>query len=317
MDFSTALPTFLITLREGVEAALVIGIVLAALKQAQQTRFVPWVYGGILVGLVASALLGISFSQGLQALEALNPLYVPVSQPLLEALLGLVAVAMLTWMLLWMTRQARQLKGEVTGSVQTVLQSEAAGWGVFSLITITVLREGFESVIFILAQFQQGWVPVLGAIAGVIGAVIIGILLFGLGVKINLRLFFQLMGTFLLLIVAGLIVGVLHHFDDAIAALAQIHPQYQALCFWSSQSHPGSCLLGPQIWNAASWLPERQFPGIVLKALFGYRQSLYLGQAVAYSLFLLVTGRQYYQSLVNPQPVAVPSAVAEPASDQT
>lgn len=299
MDFSAALPTFVITLREGVEAALVVGIVLACLNKAQQSRLNQWVYAGVGVGIAASVLVGVLFTWVIQGLGTANPEYTPVIEPLLEAVFCVIAIAMLSWMLIWMTQQARFLKTEVEDSVTAALkQSANGGWGVFTLILIAVLREGFETVLFIAANFQQGLVPALGALAGLAGAVGIGVLLFRWGVKINIRRFFQVMGIFLLLIVAGLVVSALRDIDGAVTSLAQVDRASAALCFYYDRfAEDPSCLLGPRVWDTSNILPDRKFPGVVLKALFGYREKLYLVQAVAYVGFLLTVGSLYWRSL--------------------
>ena len=299
MNFSAALPTFVITLREGVEAALVVGIVLALLKKAKQSRLNNWVYAGVGAGIVASALIGVLFGVIIQALSAVDPRYTPVVEPLLEGVFSVIAIAMLSWMLIWMTRQARSLKAEVEGNITSTLKNNpAAGWGIFSLIFIAVLREGFETVLFIAANFQQGFIPALGAVAGLVTAIAIGVLLFKWGVKINIRLFFQVMGVLLLLIVAGLVVSALAHFDTAIATLAQMDRQSASLCFYYERfTKNPSCILGPRVWDTSKILPDDQFPGLILKALFGYRQNLFLVQAVAYVVFLVTVGGLYFRSL--------------------
>ena len=298
MDFSAAIPTFVITLREGVEAALVVGIVLACLNKAQQSQLNSWVYTGVGVGIAASTLVGVLFEWVIQTLSAANPKYTPVVEPLLEGVFSVVAIAMLSWMLIWMTQQARFLKTEIQGTLTATLQqNNSAGWGVFSLIFIAVLREGFETVLFIAANFQQGLIPAFGAMLGLAGAVGIGILLFKWGVKINIRLFFQIMGVLLLLIVAGLVVSALKHFNGAVTHLAQIDPQYASLCFYPEQIEDSSCILGPRVWDTSNILPDDKFPGIVLKALFGYRENLFLAQAVAYVGFLITVGSLYFRSL--------------------
>lgn len=300
MDLSSALPTFAITLREGVEAALVVGIVLACLKKAQQSQLNPWVYAGVLVGIVVSTLVGVLFSGVLYALKVSNQPFAPVIEPFLEGLFSIVAIAMLSWMLIWMTQQASSAKGEIEGAVSLALKQDTrAGWGVFSLILIAVLREGFETVLFIVAKFQQGVIPVLGALGGLVVAAGIGVMLFQWGVKINLRLFFQVMGVLLLLIAGGLVISALKHFDLAIGTLGQLDPQFSDLCLSSTTSARGSaCILGPMIWDATQVLPDNQFPGLILKTLFGYTQTLYLVQAIAYCGFLLTTGAIYFQSLL-------------------
>ncbi|MEG3857788.1 FTR1 family iron permease [Microcoleus sp. herbarium12] len=299
MNFSEALPTLVITLREGVEAALVVGIVLACLKKAEQSHLNSWVYAGVAAGIAASGFVGILFNGLLAALSTSNQPYAPVFKQLLEGVLGIVAIAMLSWMLIWMTQQARFLKAEVEGAVTAALtENTNAGWGVFGLIFIAVLREGFETVIFVSAQFQQGLSPALGALGGLTGAAIIGALLFKWGVKIDIRLFFKLMGILLLLIVAGLAVSALKHFDSSAAILSQIDRNYAAICvFYDRTAQTHSCILGPMVWNAAGVLPDRQFPGVILKALFGYRDRIYLLQAVAYTIFLLTVGGLYFQKL--------------------
>lgn len=295
IEFSAALPTFLVTLREGVEAALVVGIVLACLKKAEQSQLNPWVYLGVGVGIVASALVGVLLGWGLQAVGASDMVYAPAIKPMLEAVFCAVAIAMLSWMLIWMTQQAKSLKGEIEGAVNAAMTDNPtrAGWGVFLLIFIAVLREGFETVLFIVAKFEQGIAPAFGALIGLAGAAGIGILLFKWGVKINIRLFFQIMGVLLLLIVSGLVISTLKNANAAATILANIDPQFANLC----RSGSDSCILGPLVWDARNFLPDDRFPGILLKALFGYRAQLYLAQVVSYLVFLLAAGGLYFQSI--------------------
>ncbi|MEO0853600.1 MAG: FTR1 family protein, partial [Cyanobacteria bacterium J06648_11] len=221
LNVSAALPSFAIALREGVEAALVVGIVLACLHKAERADLDRWAYGGVGVGVAASAAVGIALQRGLHWLTEVNPAYTPLVEPLLKMTLGIVAIACLSWMLVWMTQQAKSLKGEIEGSVTESLRSPRAGWGVLSLITIAVAREGFELVVFLLTDFQQGGVAIAGAIAGLLGAAGIGIATFGWGIRINIRDFFRVMGVFLLLVVGGLVISVCKYADAAAIALSQ------------------------------------------------------------------------------------------------
>lgn len=299
LDVTAALPTFVITLREGVEAALVVGIVLAYLNKADQSALNPWVWGGVGGGLAASGLVGVVFAWLVKTLGTANQTYAPVIKPLLQGGFSIAAIALLSWMLIWMTQQSRQLKAEIEGTVNATLHRETgAGWGIFGLIFFAVLREGFETVIFIAANLQQGWLPIGGAIAGLLGATIIGILLFQLGIKINVRQFFQVMGLFLLLIVAGLVVSALAHIDIALTRLAILNPNAN-FCLSGS---PDSCILGPQLWDTSSWLPDRQFPGLILHILFGYEAHVYLIEVLGYLLFWSAIGTTYLRSLTNWQP---------------
>ncbi len=292
MDFTAALPTFLITLREGVEAALVVGIVLACLAKANRQGLNPWAYAGVAAGLAGSVMLGIALGLGLQQVQQGLPGLQLVIKPLLNVLFGAIAIIMLSWMLLWMTRQSRSLKGEIEGTVRSALDdSQTAGWSIFSLVCIAVLREGFETVLFIFTNVETTLAAGVGAIAGLLGAVLIGLALFGWGLRINLKRFFQVMGVLLLLIVGGLVISVCKNLDAALAATSQISPTAD-LCFAQA-----SCILGPLLWDASAVLPDRQFPGIVLKLLLGYRDHLYLGQMVAYLGFLAIVGSSYFRSL--------------------
>jgi len=304
MDFTAALPTFFVTLREGFEAALVVGIVMACLKKAGQTQLYRWVYLGIAAGILASVAVGFLLSGVVAGVETAGGIYAPVVKQLLEGIFGVVAIAMLSWMLVWMTKQAKSLKGEIEGSITSALGNENSGKAVFLLIFIAVVREGFETVLFILAKFQQDWgLAALGAIAGLSLAAMMGIALFSLGARINIRLFFQVMGIFLLLIVGGLVMGALKHFDAALGLMSQL--SISNFCFAGD-----SCILGDRIWNGSSLLPDKEFPGILLKALFGYRQTLYLGQVVAYFSFLFAVGIAYFQSLG----IKLPAKTQSPSS---
>jgi high-affinity iron transporter len=304
MDWTAMIPTCLITLREGVEAALVVGIVLAYLSKSGRSGLNRWVYWGIAAGLLASVLVGALFNGSLWLVAKSSPIYGQAIKQLMEAGFGLVAIGLLSWMLIWMTRQAKQLKGQIEAALESniggpIADDGTAAWGIFGIVFLAVLREGFETVVFIAAQFQQGWLPPLGALLGLVGATAIGTLLFKWGVRINLGRFFQVMGLLLLLIVGGLAVGMLSHLDRGVLALATIDPQWQSLCLTAGSD---SCLLGAQVWDWAGLLPDRQFPGIVLKTLLGYRDRLYLVQAIGYVGLLAIVGGLYFTSLNTGKP---------------
>lgn len=295
MDLSSALPTFIVTLREGFEASLIVGIVLVCLKKLERTQLNSSVYKGIAAGILASVMVGFLLGGILQGVNNYQSPYTPVIKAILASLFGLIAIGMLSWMLIWMTQQGKSLKAEIEGEVSSALsQKNGSEKAIFLLIFIAVLREGFETVLFIIAKFQEGWkVQSLGAIAGLLTATLLGFLLFQLGVKINIRLFFQVMGVFLLLIVGGLVIGLLVHVDQSIVFLSQIDPNFANWCII-----PGdSCIMGSLVWDGSEILSDRQFPGIMLKALFGYRQTLYLGELIVYLLFLSIVGTLYFQSL--------------------
>ncbi|MEN9214307.1 MAG: FTR1 family protein [Gloeomargarita sp. DG_1_6_bins_138] len=268
-DWLLALPSLLVTLREGVEAALVVGLVLTVLGQTHRQDWYPWVGVGVLGGLGLSLLGGGLLMVVLQSLTSMRPRW----QYGVEAGLELLAAGLLTWMLLWMTRQGRA----VAGTVRQQVQQQEQGWGIGLLVAAAVAREGLETVVFIGAQFSQGWLPVAGALAGVAGAVLVGYLLFGLGMRLPLGAFFRVMGSGLLLIVGGLLVSSLLHGSKAVA--------------------DAGVGLGMLVWDTSSWLPDQQWPGVLLKVLLGYRDHLYLLQLLVYGGFIGGVGTWYYRSL--------------------
>ncbi len=299
MDFSLTLPTFVITLREGVEAALVVGIVMAYLKRAKRSHLNSWVFAGIGTGLVISAIVGILFNWFMQSVGTSNPELSAVFEPLLEGVFSVAAIAMLTWMLIWMTKQSRALKGEIEGSLHNVLdKGQKAGLGIFGLILFAILREGFEVILFISAKFQEGLMPAIGAVSGIAAASAIAVALFKFGIKINIRAFFKIMGFMLLSIVSGLVISALGRFDTVLRILSQSDRKSEAICFYYEHfAREHSCFLGNMVWNTSKVLPAEKFPGVILSSLFGYTDKLYLVQAIAYVLFFAIVGTIYYRSL--------------------
>jgi high-affinity iron transporter len=315
MEFSAAIPTFLIAFREGVEAALVVGIVLALLQKANRPSLRAWVLFGVLAGLGASGLIGWLLTSVVNAIEGSSQPFADVLLPLLKVIFSLTAIVMLTWMLVWMTQQSRTAKAEIEGSLTQVLeQPQQAKWGVLTLVFVAVLREGIETALFTVTQFQQGWLPLAGAGAGILAATGVGWCLFALGVRINLKQFFQVMGFFLLLIVGGLVIGTCKQIDLLFRVLSTHFDWAKQICFSTTAPAPdASCLLGPLVWDGHLILPDRQFPGILLKTLLGYRERLFLGQIIAYVSFLSLAGTLYWrgirQASVDRAPSTKPEAV--------
>jgi high-affinity iron transporter len=300
MNFSAALSTFLIALREGVEAALVVGIVLAFLKQAGQSQLKRWVYAGLGAGIAASVVLASLFQLFVPVLQNAFPQYAGIIEFLYEGVFCVLAIIMLSWMLIWMTKQAKFMKAQVEGTLSQALKNNhSSAWNIFTLIFVAVAREGFETVALITTNTGSGaYGAGLGALLGIVSAALIGVALFKLGVKINIRQFFQIMGILLVFIVAGLVVTALGKFDAAAASLASYSRASQDFCFYYERfTKIHSCILGPIVWNTSKILPDEQFPGIVLKALFGYHHHLYVVQALAYLTLLFSIGGVYISSI--------------------
>lgn len=294
MEFSTAwavaLPNLLITLREGVEAALVVGIVLAYLQKTARNYLRPWVWWGIALGLGASVTIG-ALVQGLLAwAEFTSPLFLEI----LKTSLGTVAIISLTGMVVWMAQQAKSLKPELERS----MAQTTTGWGILGLVTVAIVREGFEIVLFMYGTANQGTISLVGALVGLLSAVAIGYGLFGLGVKLPIGKFLQSLGILLLFLAAGLIMSSLVHLDRFIGLW---HPEWcvhLSTQFSTHLSTQSSCILGTQVWDTHTVLSDQQFPGVILKMLLGYRDHLYLVQLFSYVTFLVIALRLYLRSIV-------------------
>ncbi len=292
MDWTAALPVFAIALREGTEAALVVGIVLACLTKAGQQSLYRWVYVGVAVGIFLSAAGGWLLNFLTAYLARIDRSDTLVWQELWKGGTSLVTIGMLSWMLIWMTTQARGLRAQVVGEVDRAL-AQSSGWPILGLVLIAILREGLETALFTVSQTQPGWSTVGGVVGGLLTAALLALLLFRWGIKINLRQFFQVMGVILLLIVAGLVVSTLQHLDLAAGYWSQLHPA-QSLCLSTDSA---VCNLGQQVWDLHEILPDRGFPGVFLKVLLGYRDRLYTLQLLAYVTFMATVGGLYFQSL--------------------
>ena len=251
---------FLIMLREGIEAALIVGIVASYLQQSGRGGLMPAVWVGVLLALALSLFAG----AGLQLLAAEFP---QKQQELFEGVVGLIAVAMLTSMVFWMRKAARTMKGKLQASLEQALgQADGQGWALIGMVFLAVAREGLESVFFLLAIFQQssGWEAPVGALAGIAVSGVVGYGLYSGGIRLDLRRFFRLTGLFILLVAAGLLAGVLRKLHEA-----GLWNQLQGVVF-----------------DMNATLPMDSPVGAVLSGLLGYQAAPVTGEVIVYLAFL-------------------------------
>jgi high-affinity iron transporter len=204
------LPTLVIGLREGLEASLIVGIVAGFLAGQGRRDALRQVWAGVLAAVVICLGVGV----GLQLLSADLP---QAQQEGLETVIGLFAVAMVTYMVVWMRRHARDLKGELEGAAGTALARGSAA-ALVLMAFLAVLREGFETAVFLLAAFQASGNALLagsGALIGIVVAVALGYAIYRGGVKLNLSRFFRLTGVVLVVVAAGLVMTALHTAHEA------------------------------------------------------------------------------------------------------
>jgi high-affinity iron transporter len=199
------LATFVIGLREGLEAALIVGIVAAFLQRRGRTDALRTMWLG--VGLAILLCIGVAV-----VLEVVSAELPAGGQEAIETVVAAIAVAMVTYMILWMRRHSRALKEHLEGAAASALH-EGTTFALVGMAFLAVLREGFETAVFLLAAFQASSSPIaagLGALLGIVAAVGIGFGIFRGGVSIDLGRFFRLTGLVLVLVAAGLVASALH-----------------------------------------------------------------------------------------------------------
>jgi high-affinity iron transporter len=199
------IPTFVIALREGVEASLIVGIVAAFLGRAERRDTLRWMW----IGVAAAIVICIGVGIGISALDASLP---QKQQEGLETIIALIAVGTVTAMIVWMKRHGRHIKQHLETSASDAL-AQGTWMALVGMAFFAVLREGFETSVFLLAAFQSSTTPVAavtGVILGLIAAVAIGIAVYRGGLRINLARFFRLTGLVLVLVAAGLLASAAH-----------------------------------------------------------------------------------------------------------
>jgi high-affinity iron transporter len=273
------LGSLVIMVREGLEAALIVSIVLAYLRQVGASRR----RGEVWLGVLAAALMSVLAAL---ALRAVGAEFEGTGEQLFEGVTMVVAAGVLTWMIFWMARQARLLKGELQRSVDQALAGTAR-LGLFLLAFVAVLREGIETALLLNAA-AYGSTPLqtlVGAVLGLAIAVTLAVLLYAGSLRLDLRLFFSATGVLLLLFAAGLLARGVAEFQEAGLLPTVIE----------------------HLWNTRGLLDESSVLGSVLRSLFGYAESPSLLEALAYFGYLVIVGRAAYLSLVAPAQRAQPS----------
>jgi high-affinity iron transporter len=261
------LPTYLLSLREGLEAALIVGIVLGALTKIRRNDLSPAVWLGTLSAVGVSILTAILLTSFGMSLEE-------QAEQIFEGITMLIAAGILTWMIFWMSKQARFLKSELEAGVNKAAASTGKR-AMFWLAFVAVVREGIELALFVTAAFFAGdqsqvnsniIQTLAGTILGLGTAVLLGWTLFATTVRLDLRRFFQVTGFLLILFAAGLVAHGVHEFNEVgwIPSIVE------------------------HVWDVNAIVDENSVPGQLLKTLFGYNGNPSLTEVIAYFIYLAV-----------------------------
>ncbi|MBA3074278.1 MAG: iron permease [Anaerolineae bacterium] len=248
------LPSYLLALREGLEAALIIGIVLSVLRKTERQKLNPAVWIGVLSAIVVSVLAALG-------LNWIGAEFKGRGEQLFEGITMFLAAGILTWMVFWMRKQSIEIKQNIESTVHQAAEGQGQRT-LFMLAFLAVLREGIELALFLLA-IRLATKPIqefLGAGFGLLSAAFIGWVVFTTTRKLSLTRFFQSTNILLALFAAGLVGLGIHEFNE----LGWIPPIVEHL------------------WNLNSLLPDQSTAGELLKALVGYNSSPSLSQVIGY-----------------------------------
>ncbi|MGV7093771.1 iron uptake transporter permease EfeU [Siccibacter turicensis] len=252
---------FLIMLREGLEAALIVSLIASYLKRTQRGQWMGAIWGGVVLAAGLCLALGIVINETTGE-------FPQKEQELFEGLVAVIAVIILTWMVFWMRKVARNVKGELEQAVDNALARKGNhGWALVLMVFFAVAREGLESVFFLLAAFQQDvgiWPPV-GALLGLACAVILGFLIYWGGIRLNLARFFQWTSLFILLVAAGLAAGAIRAFHEA-----GLWNHFQDIAF-----------------DMSGVLSTHTLTGTLLEGIFGYQESPTVSEVAVWFLYLI------------------------------
>ncbi|PIJ48347.1 iron permease [Erwinia sp. OLTSP20] len=252
---------FLIMLREGLEAALIVSLIASYLKRTGRSHWFPAMWAGVLIAAALCLALGYFINETTGE-------FPQKQQELFEGLVAVIAVVILTWMVFWMRRVARNIKGELEAAVDQALnKSSGSGWALLMMVFLAVAREGLESVFFLLAAFQQdlGFAPPAGAMLGLVCAVLLGVLLYWGGIRLNLAAFFKWTSLFILLVAAGLAAGAIRAFHEA-----GLWNHFQDVAF-----------------NFGHILPTSTLAGTLLEGILGYQEAPSISEVAVWFIYLI------------------------------
>jgi high-affinity iron transporter len=249
----------LIGLREGLEAALVVVILVAFLVKTDRRWALRWVWAGVATAVTLSVLLGAVLTFGTQRLDF-------ETQELVGGTASVVAVAFVTGMVFWMRSAARTISGELKGRLDRAI--DVGPWAVALVGFLGVGREGLETAVFFYATAQAAGegttAPLIGWVVGLGAAIALGVAIYQGAVRINLAVFFRLTGVLLVFVAAGILSYGLHDLQEA-----AFLPGLSSLAF------DVSGVIAPD-----SWL------GTLLKGIFNLTPATTVLQAVAWVLYV-------------------------------
>lgn len=273
------LGTFLIGLREGLEAALVVSILLAYLKRVGRPDVISRLWLGVALAAGGSLALGAVLTFGAYGLSF-------KAQEIIGATLSLVAVGLVTWMVFWMAKTAHTLKRDLERGAASKLNG--SGWGIVAVGFMSVAREGIETALFVWSttRSQSGWVmPFLGALLGIAFACVIGWALLRGMLRINLAAFFRWTGALLIVVAAGVVAYAIHDYQEA-AVLPGPYAAPPAGVPEAMHSWWGS---GAWAFQLSNVIAPDGFLAALLKGTIGFQPDMTKLAVIGWAVYLVPT----------------------------
>ena len=272
---------YLIGLREGLEAALVVGILVAyVVRTGNRDRLAP-IFAGVGLAVAASIAVGaiLTYTSRSLSFEA---------QEAFGGFMSIIAVAFVTWMVFWMRRQARHLKGELHGKVDVAMAGGALALAVMAFVAVG--REGLETALFLWAAQSagDGASPLVGAMLGLVTATVVGWLLYKGSVRIDLAKFFRITGAGLIIVAAGVLAYGMHDLTEA--GLIDV--------------------LSGKAFDVTETIPPSSWYGTLLRGIFNFRPDMTWLEVVVWTAYVVPVMILFFRPAREPAPTATAPAPA-------
>jgi len=274
------LPSLLLSLREGLEAALIIGIVLGVLNKIHRKDQFATVWRGVGVAVILSLLAAIILLGVGGELDGR-------AEEIYEGIAMLSAAILLTWMIFWMQKQSGSIKGEIEYNIRIAI-SKNSNRAIFLLAFLAIGREGFELALFMTASSAATGIgnTIIGTIIGLGIALCLGYILFTTTKRLNIKSFFLVTNILLILFASGLVAHGIHELNEALL----IPPIIE------------------HVWDTNHLIDENSSIGLLLKTLFGYNGNPSLAEVAAYIAYLFIILILFWRNLQPRQLSSSPTA---------
>jgi len=263
--------SLLITLREGLEAALIIAIIVAFLIKTENRQSLKHIWMGVSLAVVVSLAAG-------AGIFLLAGEFSGQAEEIFEGIAMFAAAGVLTWMIFWMRKQALNIKDHLHSQMRSAV-IKGSSLGLILLAFIAVVREGIETVFFLFASTRTDESALLSTIGGILGLAIaigIGYTIYKGSSRLNLRMFFNITSVLLIFLAAGLVAHGFHEFNEVGVIPSVVE----------------------HVWDINHILPEKSTVGQFLTALVGYNGNPSLTEVLSYSLFLITALGFYFKPLI-------------------